>query len=136
MALLDCVIPAFSQQSQEPVYTYGPFWYGGFVCEFAENGTRNEEMEDYEPFVQNGKLYFIAIAQPKSNGKLRDGFEFILSEDYRTSGVYKGRQTNQVNSADTVFVAGFAEKGKITITNIFPDDESLEKWADTVKLAE
>jgi hypothetical protein len=30
----------------------GPFWQGGIVCTFAENGTKNEGMEDYEPFVQ------------------------------------------------------------------------------------
>jgi hypothetical protein len=33
-------------------------------------------------------------------------------------------------------VSGFAEPGKITVTHVFSDEESFNKWAGTVKFAE
>jgi hypothetical protein len=135
MVLLDCAVLAFSQQNK-PVYVNDLFFAGVYACEFAENGVADEAMKAVEPFVKNGRLYFLSAGLPVTSGNLRPAFKFILSDNHKIQGEYNGRQTDYVNSTDAVAVAGFAEKGKIIITNVFLDAESLEKWADTVKLAE
>ena len=139
MILFDCAVLALSQQNQEPVYvgTEGPS-----VSEFAENGTELEEMKYLEPYIQNGKLYFICIALPVNSGNLKPGFEFILSDTHKTKGIYGGSQTNFIPSKSSpyytkdLWVAGFAETGIITVTDVFLNEQALKKWLVTVKLAE
>jgi hypothetical protein len=130
--LFGCVSLALSQQN-EPVYVNG-LLAGPFICEFAENGI-NENTRELEPFVQNGRVYFLCAGIPANSGNLRRGFEFILSDTRKTKGVYQGDQKNFIDSNVAVAVAGFAEAGKITVTNVFPDNDSVEKWVANVKLA-
>ncbi|MDR1525947.1 MAG: hypothetical protein LBS79_11955 [Tannerella sp.] len=139
MILLDCAVLAFSQQNQEPVYVGLD---GVVVCEFAENGTKNAGMEILDPFIQNGKLYFITTAFPIEGGNLKPGFEFILSDERQIKAVYSGQQTVFVSPRfspyfpENLWVAGFSENGTITITNVFLNEASLKRWLVTVKLAE
>ncbi|MDR1909486.1 MAG: hypothetical protein LBQ35_06190 [Spirochaetaceae bacterium] len=134
-ALLCCGAALFAQQDNEPVYV-NHFLVGPYVCEFAENGMENEEMKELEPFIRNGRLYFLSPALPAEDGNLRPGVQFILSPEHTVFGVYQGRQTEYVSS-DTghLFVAGFAEAGRIIVTHVFPDNESLENWVQTARLA-
>ena len=125
---------AFAQQPAEPVYVY--HWLAGLVaCEFAENGTQDPEMKEFEPYVKNGRLYFLGLGAPVKTGKLTNGFEFVFSEKHKVRGAYNGRQTDAINSTETLGVAGYAEKGKIIVTHVFFDTDSMEAWAKTVKLA-
>jgi len=133
-----CAAFVSGQQSGEPVYIIN-YVVGLYdVCEFAENGTKNEEMKEFEPYINNGKIYFVSLGLPASTGKLRPGFEFMLSDTYKITGVYKGSQTDSVDSTAVVAVAGFAEPGRITITNVFTDidGEEYNKWAASVKFAQ
>jgi hypothetical protein len=127
-----------NQQNNEPVVdpVYVNTIMGYFPSEFAENGTTTIEMQFFEPYVQNDRLYFICFGSPVKSGNLKPGFEFRLSEDHEIVSVYQGRQTEYVNSADFVITAGFAQKGAITITNVFFDEEAMEAWAETVTLAD
>jgi hypothetical protein len=118
------------QPKIDPVYISN--LYGESICEFAENGTIDEKVSS---FVQDGKLYFLSLAIPAGGGNLGKDFEFILSEKHETLGKYKGKQKDTVEPETFVFAAGFAEAGKITITDVFFDDETLKTWSTNVKLA-
>jgi hypothetical protein len=136
LAFCFCTALAFSQQADEPVYVN--IWFlGDFVCEYAENGISSEDMKSLQPFLQKDqKLYFVCFGLPLKTGNLRSGFELVLAEGRNVLGIYRGTQRDYVNSTDPVIIAGFAEPRKITITQVFLDEESFEKWTETVKFAE
>jgi hypothetical protein len=71
---------------------------GVIVCEFAENGTKTEGMEIPEPFIQDGKLYFICTAFAVVGNNLKPGFEFTLSDDRQIKATYQGPQNFFVTS--------------------------------------
>jgi hypothetical protein len=131
-----CTALAFSQQTDDPVYVN--IWFlGDFACEYAENGIRNEDMKSLQPFIQKDqKLYFVCFGLPLKSGNLRSGFELVLAEGRNIMGIYNGTQRDYVNSTDPVIIVGFAEPRKITVTQVFSDEESFEKWAETIKIAE
>jgi hypothetical protein len=139
MVLLDCAFFAFSQQNQEPVYVGLD---GVVVCEFAENGTKNAGMETLDPFIQEGKLYFICTAFPIEGGNLKPGFEFTLSDERQIKAVYSGQQTFFVSPRfspyfpENLWVAGFSENGAVTVTDVFLTEAAFQKWLVTVKLAD
>jgi hypothetical protein len=139
IALVNCALAAFAQQSGEPVYLGVD---GVVVCEFAENGTKTPGMEPLETYLQDGKLYFVCTAFPVESGRLKPGFEFTLSDERQTKAVYQGQQTSFISSRnspyfpDNLWVAGFSESGSITVTNVFLSDDTLKKWLVTVKLAD
>jgi hypothetical protein len=105
---------------------------GSDICEFAENGTIGERVS---PFVHDGKLYFVCRATPANNGRLGKGFEFILSERHKTLGKYRGKQKVAMTSEIQAFVVGFAEAGKITITDVFINDDETLEWMKNAKFA-
>jgi hypothetical protein len=136
LLLLVSASPAFSQRADEPVYVI-TWFLGDIVCEYAENGLKDQDIATIiKPYIVSGKFYFVSLALPVKNGDLKPGFEFALSESRDTLGVYEGTQKIFINSPETVVVSGFAEPGKITVTGVFSDEESFNKWAGTVKFAE
>jgi hypothetical protein len=109
--------------------TYLAHWViGPYICAYAEKGIF-EEIKSLEPYLKNKKIYFITYGYPLNVGNLQKGFEFQLAAEYEITGKYSGKQTDAVEGK--VIVAGFAEVGKITITNVFFDEDSLEKWVTT-----
>jgi hypothetical protein len=124
----------FSQQNNEPVYVNGLF-LGPYVCGFAENNLAYEYMKELEPFIKNRRLYFLCAGIPVNSGNLKPGVEFALSEAHSVLAKYQGTRTDFVNSDHALLVAGFAEIGKITVTDVFLDEKALEQWAATVKFA-
>ena len=137
-AVLVCagLAAAFAQQpaEPEPVYVNGIF-IGAYACEFAENGAKDPEIKELEPFIKNGRLYFLGVGQPISKGNLKTGFEFLLSESHKIHGIYNGKQTDAINSTEWFGVAGYAEKGKVVITHFFFDEAAIDTWSKNVKLA-
>jgi hypothetical protein len=135
LVLCSGVSPLWSQQGNEPVYVN--IWFlGDYICEYATNGAKDEDIKSLESFITNGRMYFVCKGMAVTDGYLKTGSKIIISENYKITGIYQGIQKDHVNSTDIFVVSGFAEPGKITITNIFLDDQSYGKWADTVKFAE
>jgi hypothetical protein len=97
---------------------------GFAACEYAEKGFAADE--NIELYLQNNRFYFITLGYPTKAGNLKQGFEFQLSKSHKTTGKYSGKQTDSVN--DTVIVLGFAEVGKIIITDVFSGDDTYEEW--------
>ena len=133
---------SLAAQRNEPVYLNGLF-AGPYICEFAVNGPRRELIREVEPFLQNGRLYFFDFAFPVSSGNLRPGFEFNLDhedefiEKPRILAVYRGQARGSLPSdiPNGIPVAGYAERGSITITHVFFTWEEAENWGYTVQLA-
>jgi hypothetical protein len=123
-----------AQSNKEPVYISNLF-VGPYICEFAANGTENKEMKDFIPYIFDGKLYFFCRATPAKSGNLRPGFEFYLANDVKSiKGKYQGNKTDYISSEmNFIPIAGYAEKGKITVTQVFLDEQSLEQWSKTIK---
>jgi hypothetical protein len=130
LVLCSGVLPLWSQQSNEPVYVACDIDY---IYEFADTGST---VKNIMSFVKSGRLYFTNLALPAQEGYLYSGFEFILSYSYITfvKAKYAGDKKDYVNNL--VAVSGFAELGKITITDVFLDEQSFEKWAETAKQQE
>jgi hypothetical protein len=106
---------------------------GSYVCEYAENGTKKAEMKDLIPYITDGKFFFVCLAAPVKAGNLSRGFEFSLSNvEQHIKGKYNGSRTDSIQNQR--IVAGYAEKGKITITDVFIDDKQFEQWSKTVKI--
>jgi hypothetical protein len=129
------------QQKQEPVYVNGLF-AGAYITEFAANGSNKDAITELEPYIQKGKVYFLCPALPISTGNIKQGFEFTLDlksgnfiSSPRVRGIYRGSQNTTITANQPCIAAGYAERGKITITHFFPDRNAAEEWAKTVKLA-
>ena len=138
-------IPVISIESQEnePIFVhdiYPHFFVGPFVCEYAIDGDV-DMIRIVEPYVHSGRLYFLGIALPISSGSLRQDFEFnvdLFEDTPRIRAVYHGTLRDPITREHTengVFVAGYAQRGSIIITNVFFDMETANRWASTVRLA-
>ena len=130
-------------QVNEPVYIhdiYPHFFVGPLVCEFALNGDI-DIMRMVEPYVYNGRLYFLGLAFPTSTGNLRQTFEFnidLYEDNPRIGAVYQGASRDLIvreHVENGIFAAGYALAGSIIITHVFFDMESANRWANTVRLA-
>jgi hypothetical protein len=125
---------------QGPVYLNN-FLLGPYICEFAANGPRQELIAEIQPYVQNGRVYFLCWGFPISSGSLRPGFEFNLDREEqffnnpRIKAVYRGTQ-NDICNIELCFVAGYAERGMIIITQVFFDDKVYEEWVKSVRFFE
>jgi hypothetical protein len=134
LVLCSGVLPLWSQQSNEPMYIN--IWLlGDYVCEYATNSV-SDDLKPFEPFIINGRMYFVCWGMAVTEGNLKTGSEINISDNYKITGIYQGGQKDYVNSTEFFIVSGFAESGKITITNVFLDEQSFGKWAETVKFAE
>jgi hypothetical protein len=141
--LLNGTLFAYAQQDNEPAYVLllDAASGGVIVCEFAENGTKTEGMEILEPFIQDGKLYFVCTAFAVESGNLKPGFAFTLSDESQIKAAYQGQQNFFVTSKNPTYpngyrVAGFSENGNITVTTVFLSNQMLNRWLATVKLAD
>ena len=126
-------------QQNEPIYLNNPL-IGPYISEFALNGL-SAKTTGMEPFIQNGRIYFCGIALSISAGSLRPGFEFNLDlgEHFyrpRIKAVYRGQQSDPVppDAVEGIFVAGYAERGSIIITDVFFSLDDMVLWGDTVQL--
>jgi len=137
-----CVVFAFAQSSQNPVYWNG--LVGTNVVEFAANGANKDLIAELEPYIVSGRVYFLCFALPLSTGNLRSEFEFNLDMNYesgefmqkpRVIAFYRGSQRDTISEGQTFSAAGYAERGRIVITHVFTNYETLEEWANNVKLA-
>jgi hypothetical protein len=136
--LFPTLLPA--QQNREPIYVLD-LWLGADITEFAANGQRRDLIAEAQSYIQNGRIYLSCLAFQKSTGNLRNGFEFTVDTNDdgwvtnpRVRAVYRGSQQNVVSrNEDGYFVAGYAERGTITITHFFPDDHSAEEWEKTIQ---
>jgi hypothetical protein len=127
-----------AQNQSPPTYYLADCGGGVIACEFAENGLNgllsdDDIFKEFEPYIQNGRFYFIGMGGPVESGPLNNGFKLFLSEIHNTFGVYQGSQKDTVDG-DVWVVVGYAEHGKVSITNVFPlESESFEAWTKTVK---
>jgi hypothetical protein len=139
----------FGQQNDEPVYViYNDMII--FAIEYAKNTISKNDLKKIEPYLRNGRLYFASSAWPLAAGNLSPGFKFEIGEQFKDipafmklkppgpyTAVYSGGQKDKMDPSSPVFIAGFAEKGKITATRVFSfsDTTALQQWAATVKIA-
>ncbi|MDR1909487.1 MAG: hypothetical protein LBQ35_06195 [Spirochaetaceae bacterium] len=128
-ALLCCAAALFAQQNNEPVYVAGA--YGDYLHEFSQTGTT---LESIMPHVRNGRLYFTSVGLAIHNGSLVSGDSIMLPGSQAVFATYQGNRINNIDTETPLFVAGFAETGKIVLTHIFTDYETADRWTQTLRL--
>ena len=113
---------------------------GPMVVEYAIDGDE-ETVRLLEPFAANGILHFVGRALPVSRGTFGHVFEFdldFLEDEPRILAQFHGILGGHFTADHFVYgilVAGFAQRGRITITRVFFTDEAADRWLDTVRLA-
>jgi hypothetical protein len=128
-------------QNIDPLYFYS-IYAGAYVCEFAMNGSRKDIIQEVEPYVINGRFYFIALALPLSTGDLKPGFEFDLDmteDNPRIKAVYRGAsRINPITDEDMLkglLVSGYAERGSIIITNVILSAEEESIFLSSIRFS-
>jgi len=126
-------------QQNEPVYLNNPI-IGPYISEFAINSPNKELIQELEPYIRNGRLYFCGIGLPLSTGNLKPDFEFNLDfyeNTPRIKALYRGSSRKMITeeAKSGILVAGYAERGSIIITQAFFSEEEASKWAQTIRFA-
>ena len=134
-------LSAMPTAPEDPIYVNGLLLVGPKIVEFAVDGPRRYLIQQIERFIQNGRVHFFCLAFPISRGYLHPGFVFSIESEEefilrpRMIARYFGLQRDFVPQGELVFVAGYAERGVIVITNVFFCFAEAEKWLNSVRLA-